>query len=299
MNELNQQLHIELKATVLFDYGSVEKLATFIAEECRPLLEEGRSAALTPPLMEARTTFPLIVIVGGTPDEVGVAVGVVLVEVAVAVGVTVLEAVAVAVTVAVAVAVLVFVGVAVGVAPVEVAVAVGVAVLLAVAVAVAVGVAVAVAVAVGVAVGVGVGAMPYAVPLSFTVCGLFAASSTIVRSPDSLVRFGLLALVGSNVTETAQDVFDASVEPHVFALIAKGPLGVIESIASATLFGFDSVTVLGDETVSTLVLGNDREPGLMRILSCAASAGGAAIAQRNNVRATARLPMYINASLQA
>jgi hypothetical protein len=218
--------------------------------------------------MEARATFPLIVIVGGTADEVGVAVGVAPVEVAVAVGVAVLLAVAVAVTVAVAVAV-------------------------------AVGVAVAVAVAVGVAVGVGVGAMPYAVPLSFTVCGLFAASSTIVRSPDSLVRFGLLALVGSNVTETAQDVFDASVEPHVFALIAKGPLGVIESIVSATLFGFDSVTVLGDETVSTLVLGNDREPGLMRILSCAASAGGAAIAQRNNARATARLPMYINASLQA
>ena len=40
VNELNQQLHVELKATVLFDYGSVEKLATFIAEECRPLLTE-------------------------------------------------------------------------------------------------------------------------------------------------------------------------------------------------------------------------------------------------------------------
>ena len=48
VNELNQQLHIELKATVLFDYGSVEKLATFIAEECRPLLEEGGSSALAP-----------------------------------------------------------------------------------------------------------------------------------------------------------------------------------------------------------------------------------------------------------
>jgi acyl transferase domain-containing protein/acyl carrier protein len=40
VNELNQQLHIELKATVLFDYGSVEKLATFIAEECQPPLGE-------------------------------------------------------------------------------------------------------------------------------------------------------------------------------------------------------------------------------------------------------------------
>ena len=48
VNELNQQLHIELKATVLFDYGSVEKLATFIAEECRPVLEEGGSSALAP-----------------------------------------------------------------------------------------------------------------------------------------------------------------------------------------------------------------------------------------------------------
>ncbi len=40
VNELNQQLHVELKATVLFDYGSVEKLVTFIAEECRPRLAE-------------------------------------------------------------------------------------------------------------------------------------------------------------------------------------------------------------------------------------------------------------------
>jgi polyketide synthase PksN len=40
VNELNQQLQIELKATVLFDYGSVEKLATFIAEECHPPLAE-------------------------------------------------------------------------------------------------------------------------------------------------------------------------------------------------------------------------------------------------------------------
>ncbi len=35
VNELNQQLHVELKPTVLFDYGSVEKLATFIAEAMR------------------------------------------------------------------------------------------------------------------------------------------------------------------------------------------------------------------------------------------------------------------------
>ena len=40
VNELNQQLHLELKPTVLFDYGSVEKLSTFVAEECRPLLAE-------------------------------------------------------------------------------------------------------------------------------------------------------------------------------------------------------------------------------------------------------------------
>ena len=40
VNELNQRLHLELKPTVLFDYGSVEKLSTFVAEECRPLLAE-------------------------------------------------------------------------------------------------------------------------------------------------------------------------------------------------------------------------------------------------------------------
>jgi polyketide synthase PksN len=50
VNELNQQLRVELKATVLFDYGSVEKLATFITEECRPLLAEATagSASVAP-----------------------------------------------------------------------------------------------------------------------------------------------------------------------------------------------------------------------------------------------------------
>ena len=52
VNELNRQLRIELKATVLFDYGSVEKLAAFIAEECRPLPVEGTPAsASTAPLV--------------------------------------------------------------------------------------------------------------------------------------------------------------------------------------------------------------------------------------------------------
>ncbi|MBV9490039.1 MAG: SDR family NAD(P)-dependent oxidoreductase, partial [Verrucomicrobia bacterium] len=37
INELNRQLRLELKPTVLFDYASAEKLAAFIADRCAPL----------------------------------------------------------------------------------------------------------------------------------------------------------------------------------------------------------------------------------------------------------------------
>jgi polyketide synthase PksL len=37
INELNRRLGLELKPTVLFDYASVEKLATYINEHCRPV----------------------------------------------------------------------------------------------------------------------------------------------------------------------------------------------------------------------------------------------------------------------
>ncbi len=36
VNELNRQLKLELKPTILFDYASVEKLTTYISDQCRP-----------------------------------------------------------------------------------------------------------------------------------------------------------------------------------------------------------------------------------------------------------------------
>jgi hypothetical protein len=57
VNELNKHLQVELKATALFDYGSVEKLATFIAEQCRPRLAEAppRSASSETSVADAST----------------------------------------------------------------------------------------------------------------------------------------------------------------------------------------------------------------------------------------------------
>jgi polyketide synthase PksL len=40
INEVNRRLGLELKPTVLFDYASVEKLAAYISEQCRPVLTE-------------------------------------------------------------------------------------------------------------------------------------------------------------------------------------------------------------------------------------------------------------------
>src|SRR5260221_4633063 len=39
VNELNRRLSLELKPTVLFDYASVEKLTTYISDQCGPVLE--------------------------------------------------------------------------------------------------------------------------------------------------------------------------------------------------------------------------------------------------------------------
>ena len=98
----------------------------------------------------------------------------------------------------------------------------------------------------------GPGAMPKAIPLRCTVCGLFSASSVMVRVPGSFVPLGLLALLGLNVTDTVQVAgLGASVEPQVFALTAKDPLGVIDVMPNALLLGFDSVTILGADTVAT------------------------------------------------
>src|SRR5580692_9219223 len=185
----------------------------------------------------------------------------VAVEVAVAVAVAV--AVNVAVWVEVAVADAVDVAVAVGVAVlVEVEVAVAVAVAVGDApVAVAVGVEVAVAVGVGVtpvlvAVGVGLAAVPNAVPVRVTVWVATCPLSSKVTLPVSAVPFGLLSVVGLNVTETWQLELAATDEPQVFAVMAYGALAVIEVKATATAFELESVTVCGAEIVSTWTLPN-------------------------------------------
>jgi hypothetical protein len=157
-------------------------------------------------------------------------------------------------------------------------VAVGVAVVLGVEVRVAVGVGVRVAVAVLVGVAVGGGAIPSAVPVSFTFCGLFSASSVMDSVPDSLAPLSLAAPVGLNVTDTVQVAgLAASIEPHVFALTAKGPLAMAELMLIAELFGFDNVTLLASDTVSTRTLPNDRSFGLMSIFSPAADAISGAV----------------------
>ena len=51
INEVNRRLGLELKPTVLFDYASVEKLATYISEHCRPVgteLDTKKDAVPTP-----------------------------------------------------------------------------------------------------------------------------------------------------------------------------------------------------------------------------------------------------------
>ena len=251
-----------------------------------------------------------------TGAGVGVAVAV-SVAVAVTLAVAVRVGVAVLVAVAVSVAVSVGVGVDVVVAEVAVAVAVRVAVLVAVLVGVAVLVAVGVGVRVGVgvcvgvgvrvgvlvgvavgvllAVGVGVGFIPNATPLSLTFCGLFSALSAIASVPDSFVPLVFAAPVGLKVTDTMQVAgLAASVAPQVFTLTAKGPLGAIEVMLIAVLFGFDSVTVFADDTVSTVTLPNDSSFGLMPILRPAADAASGAHAKiATRIETTARFPVPI------
>ena len=62
---------------------------------------------------------------------------------------------------------------------------------------------------------------------------------------------GLLALVGSNVTDTWHVEFAGTDAPQVFDAIAYGPLVVIEVKVTATTLELVSVTVCGAETVST------------------------------------------------
>ncbi len=84
-----------------------------------------------------------------------------------------------------------------------------------------VAVAVGLGVAVGVAVIVGVEALPNAVPVSFTTCGLLSASSVMESLPASLVPLDLEALVGLNVTDTVQVAgFTGRGETQVLALTA-------------------------------------------------------------------------------
>jgi hypothetical protein len=204
----------------------------------------------------------LVAVAVGLVVPVAVEVGV-AVTVAVAVGVEVAVGVNVAVRVEVVVADAVDVAVAVGVAVlVEVEVAVAVAVAVGDApVAVAVGVEVAVAVGVGVtpvlvAVGVGLAAVPNAVPVRVTVWVATCPLSSKVSLPVSAVPFGLLSVVGLNVTETWQLELAATDDPQEFAVMAYGALAVMELKVTATVFELESVTVCGAEVVSTWTLPN-------------------------------------------
>jgi hypothetical protein len=164
--------------------------------------------------------------------------------------------------VAVAVVVDVDVAVTVGVAvAVVVVVAVAVAVAVAVSVAVAVDVGVEVAVDVDVAVAVGDGAVPNAMPVRSTIWVDLCPLSTKVSFPFSVVPFGLLAVVGLNVTETWQLEFAATEAPQLFALMTYGLLAVIEVKVTATTFELESVAVCDGEIVSTSTLPYDREVG--------------------------------------
>jgi 3-oxoacyl-(acyl-carrier-protein) synthase/acyl carrier protein len=60
INELNRRLGLELKPTVLFDYASVEKLTTYICEQCPPVLSEvdERWEAQTIPTQDRNPPLP-------------------------------------------------------------------------------------------------------------------------------------------------------------------------------------------------------------------------------------------------
>jgi polyketide synthase PksL len=57
INELNRRLGLELKPTVLFDYASVDKLTTYISEQCRPVFTELDGKKDTVPTQDGN--FPL------------------------------------------------------------------------------------------------------------------------------------------------------------------------------------------------------------------------------------------------
>jgi hypothetical protein len=68
-------------------------------------------------------------------------------------------------------------------------------------------------------------------------------------------------VVGSNVTETWQLELASTEMPQVFATMANGPVTVVEVMLSATRLELESVTVSGEEIVSTWTLPNDKEAG--------------------------------------
>jgi hypothetical protein len=108
------------------------------------------------------------------------------------------------------------------------------------------------------------------VPVRFTVCGLLAAPSVIVRVP---VRVPVW--LGVNVTLTTQLALGASDTPlHPSLEMAKSPAdGVTVLINSAELFGLVRVTFFAAEVVSTSCLGNVSVSGVMVIRVTAAYAG--------------------------
>lgn len=108
------------------------------------------------------------------------------------------------------------------------------------------------------------------VPVRFTVCGLLAAASVIVRVP---VRVPVW--LGVNVTLTTQFALGARRTPlHPSLDMAKSPAdGVTVSICSEVLFGLVMVTFFGAEVVSTSCLGKVSMSGVMVIRVTAVYAG--------------------------
>ncbi len=98
-------------------------------------------------------------------------------------------------------------------------------------------------------------------PVRLTVCVVICPLSTNVSFPVSVVPLRLESVVGLNVTETWQVELAGTELSQVLAVMAYGPLTVIEVKVKVTKLELESVTVCGGEIVSTWTLPNDREVG--------------------------------------
>lgn len=110
-------------------------------------------------------------------------------------------------------------------------------------------------------VAVAVAVVPNAMPTRLAVWVFRCPLSVKVSFPVSVVPFGLVSVVGLNVTDTWQVEFAGTEPSQVFAVIAYGPLVAIDVKVTGTTLELVSVTVCGAEIVPTWTLPNEREVG--------------------------------------